>query len=173
MEEYLSVRLLTSVQTIGDLENFLCISAHSNPNYQRVEQRIIGLLCLGILTRIPNSKNIISRQAGNSRVGRLVFWLITKIRSSFCVLKVTQILQLLCHHNTNVIAGEKLWFFYNNCDTGKGSTFTSSERWCNITYVTSHKKICFLSTLQGFSLLSNKTAITTWNPYNLIGIHYA
>ena len=112
MEEYLSIRLLTSVQTIGDLENFLCISAHSNPNYQRVEQRIIGLLCLGILTRIPNSKNIISRQAGNSRVGRLVFWLITKIRSSFCVLKVTQILQLLWHHNTNVIAGEKLWFFF-------------------------------------------------------------
>lgn len=160
------------------MENFLCISAHSNPNYPRMdsnpnaprmEQRIIGLLSLGILTCIPNSKNIISRQLGNSRAESGILTNNQNQELFLCFLKFTQILQLLCHHNINVIAGKKLF----NCDTGKGSTFISSERWCNITYVTSHKKICFLSTLQGFSLLSNKTDITTRNPYNLIDVHYA
>lgn len=64
---------------------------------------------------------------------------------------------------------EKSWF---NRDTEKESIFTSSERRCNTTCVIRHKKICFLSILQGFSLLSNKTAIITQNPYNLIGIQW-
>lgn len=68
----------------------------------------------------------------------------------------------------NVIALEitiQLWHTWK-----KKSIFTSTERRCNITCAIRHKKTCSVRALQGFCLLSNKTAIITRNPYNLIGV---